>query len=130
MIDQLEIPSHIQVQFVTLFFLEVHNCVAPFYSHRKLHEFGAEKPISWSKLAYFDFLAINCTVSSHILSTGGDALIESPNSRYEGNIVFNWVPIGPQLKHQSVCFTVYISTKEEKKLHPINMRDWLETGVF
>jgi hypothetical protein len=24
----------------------VHNCVAPFTSHGKLHEFGAEKPIS------------------------------------------------------------------------------------
>jgi hypothetical protein len=27
-------------------FLEVHNCVAPFTSHGKMHEFGAEKPIS------------------------------------------------------------------------------------
>jgi hypothetical protein len=27
-------------------FLEVHNCVAPFTSHGKLQEFGAEKPIS------------------------------------------------------------------------------------
>jgi hypothetical protein len=26
--------------------LEVHNCVAPFTSHGKLHEFGAENPIS------------------------------------------------------------------------------------
>jgi hypothetical protein len=25
---------------------EVHNYVAPFTSHSKLHEFGAEKPIS------------------------------------------------------------------------------------
>ncbi len=28
------------------FFLEVHNCVAHFTSFRKLHEFGAKKPIS------------------------------------------------------------------------------------
>jgi hypothetical protein len=27
-------------------FLDVHNCVATFTSHGKLHEFGAEKPIS------------------------------------------------------------------------------------
>jgi hypothetical protein len=55
-------------------FLEVHNCVAPFTSHDKLHEFGAEKPISWAKAAHFDFFTINITVWSHILSTRGDAL--------------------------------------------------------
>jgi len=37
------------------FFLEVHNYVAPFTSHDKLHEFGAEKSISWTKMAHFDF---------------------------------------------------------------------------
>jgi hypothetical protein len=46
MIYQLEILSRSQVQFITLFFLEVHNFVAPFTSHGKLHEFSAEKPIS------------------------------------------------------------------------------------
>jgi hypothetical protein len=51
----------------------VHNCVAPFTSHCKLHEFG-EKPISWAKPAHYNFFAINFTVWSHILSTGGDAL--------------------------------------------------------
>jgi hypothetical protein len=56
-------------------FWEVHNCVVPFTSHGKLHEFGAEKPISWAKPAHFDFFAINFTVWSHILSTVGDALI-------------------------------------------------------
>ncbi len=55
-------------------FLEVHSCVAPFTNHVKLHEFGAEKPISWAKPAHFDFLAINFTVWSHVLSTVGDAL--------------------------------------------------------
>jgi hypothetical protein len=54
--------------------LEVHNCVAPFTSHGKLHEFGGEKPISWAKPAEFDFMTINFTVWSHILSTSGDAL--------------------------------------------------------
>jgi hypothetical protein len=43
MIDQSEILSHSQVQFITLSFLEAHNCVATFTS---LDEFGAEKPIS------------------------------------------------------------------------------------
>jgi hypothetical protein len=47
MIYQSEILSHSQIQFITLYFiLEVHKCVAPFTSHGKLHEFGAEKPIS------------------------------------------------------------------------------------
>jgi hypothetical protein len=52
--------------------LEVHN-VAPFTSQGKLHEFGAEKPISWAKPAHFNFFTIKFTVWSHILSTGGDA---------------------------------------------------------
>jgi hypothetical protein len=69
-IDQLEILSSNLLHF----FLEVHNCVAPFTSHVKLHKFGAEKPISWAKLAHIDFLTINFTVCSHILSTVGDAL--------------------------------------------------------
>jgi hypothetical protein len=43
-------------------FREVHNCVAPFTSHSKLHEFGAGKPISWAKPAHFDLFAINFTV--------------------------------------------------------------------
>jgi hypothetical protein len=45
MIDQSEILSRSQVQFITMF-LEVHNCVGPFTSHCKLHKFGGEKPIS------------------------------------------------------------------------------------
>jgi len=53
-------------------FLEVHHCVAPFTRHGKLQEFGAEKPISWAKPAHFDFLRINFTVWSHILTTCGD----------------------------------------------------------
>jgi len=55
-------------------FFEVHNCVVPFTSHGKLHEFGIEKPISWAKPTRFDLLTINFTVWSHILSTFGDAL--------------------------------------------------------
>jgi hypothetical protein len=37
-------------------FLEVHNRVAPFISRGKLHEFGAQKPISWAKPTQFDVL--------------------------------------------------------------------------
>jgi hypothetical protein len=48
-------------------FMEVHNCVATFTSHGELHEIGAEKPISWAKLAHFAFFPINFTVWSHIL---------------------------------------------------------------
>jgi hypothetical protein len=50
-------------------FLEVHNYVAPFTNHGKLYKFGAEKPISWAKPAHFDFVALNFTVWSHMLST-------------------------------------------------------------
>jgi hypothetical protein len=45
-----------------------------FTSHGKLHEFDAEKPISWAKPAHFDFFTINFTVWIPILSTVGDAL--------------------------------------------------------
>jgi hypothetical protein len=54
--------------------LEVHNYVVPLTSHGKLHEFGPEKPISWAKSALSDFLTVNFTIWSHILSTGEDAL--------------------------------------------------------
>ncbi len=54
-------------------FWEVHNCVAPFYQPRKLHEFGAEKPIFWDGPAHFNFFTIYFTVWSHILSTVGNA---------------------------------------------------------
>jgi hypothetical protein len=63
--------------------LEVHNCVEPFTSHGKLHEFGAEKPISRAKPAHFDFFAINCTVWSQILTTGGDVLIQATLPNYK-----------------------------------------------
>jgi hypothetical protein len=62
--------------------LEVHNCVAPFTSRGKLHEFGAEKPISCAKPTHFDFFTINFTVWSHILSIGGDALTASGGAQY------------------------------------------------
>jgi hypothetical protein len=54
-------------------FLEVHNCVAPFTSHGKLHGFGANKSISWAKQAHFHFFAKTFTIWSHLLSTVGDA---------------------------------------------------------
>jgi hypothetical protein len=73
MIDQSKTLSRGQVQSITLF-LEVHNYVAPFTSHGKLHEFGAEKPISGAQPAKFDFFTINFTVWSHISSTSEDAL--------------------------------------------------------
>ncbi len=79
-IDQSEILS--RSQYLLHSFFEVHNCVAPFTSHRKLHEFGAEKPISRAKPAHFDFFAINFTVWSHILSTCGDALRAAPGGLF------------------------------------------------
>jgi hypothetical protein len=45
----------------------VHHWVEPITSHGKLHEFGAEKPISLAKQAYFDFFARSFTIWSHIL---------------------------------------------------------------
>jgi hypothetical protein len=44
------------------------NCIVLFTSHGKLHESGAEKPISWAKPAHFDFVVINFTIWSHILT--------------------------------------------------------------
>jgi hypothetical protein len=61
MMDQWEILSRSQVQFLHSF-LEVHNCVR-FTSYGKLHEFGAEKPISWANLAQFDFFTIKFTIT-------------------------------------------------------------------
>jgi hypothetical protein len=46
----------------------------PFTSQSKLHEFGAEKPISWAE--HVDFFTINFTVWSHILSTGEDGQLD------------------------------------------------------
>ncbi len=51
----------------------MHRCAAPFTNHDKLHEFGAEKPISWAKPTHFDAFIINFIISNHILSTVGDA---------------------------------------------------------
>jgi len=45
MTNQSEILGTSQVQFIPLFW-EVHNFVAPFTCHGKVHEFGAEKPMS------------------------------------------------------------------------------------
>jgi hypothetical protein len=42
-------------------FWEVHNSVVPFTSHVKLHEFVAQKPISWAKPVHFDVFPINFT---------------------------------------------------------------------
>jgi len=38
--------TELQYCLIYYSFLDVHNCVATFTSHGKLHEFGAEKPIS------------------------------------------------------------------------------------
>jgi hypothetical protein len=47
MINQSEILSRSQVQFITLFFGGAQQLCCTFTSHGKLHEFGgAEKPIS------------------------------------------------------------------------------------
>jgi hypothetical protein len=45
MIDESEILTRTQVQFITLFFGGAQLCCA-FTSHGKVHEFGAEKPFS------------------------------------------------------------------------------------
>jgi hypothetical protein len=83
MIDQLEILSLSEVQFITIVFGGSQLCYALYLGkHGKLHEFGGEKPISCVKLAHFDFFAINFTFGSHILSTVGDALTPSKLSNY------------------------------------------------
>jgi hypothetical protein len=47
---------------------------------------------------------------------------------YGENIVFNWVPIGPHLKDQSVFLQCKLAQRK-KNVHPINMRDQLVMGV-
>jgi hypothetical protein len=72
--------------------LEVQNGVAPFTSRGKLHEFGAEKTISWAKPAHFDLFAIKFTLWSHILSTVGDALRVQSSFRLVHALYFPNVP--------------------------------------
>jgi hypothetical protein len=67
------------------FFLELRNCVALFTSLSMLHEFGAEKLISWTEPAHFDFFTIISTVWSQILSTGEAALSVIPLWYTQGN---------------------------------------------
>ncbi len=73
----------------------------PFTSHGTVDEFGAEKPISWAKLAHFHPLAINFTGWSHILSTFGDALRSHPrgqgSSLHTEGIMYYWPSTGCQL---------------------------------
>jgi hypothetical protein len=52
-------------------FLEVQNCVAPFPSQSQLHEYQFPE----QNRHILTFFAINLTVWSHILSTGGDAAL-------------------------------------------------------
>ncbi len=79
MIDQSEILSHSQVQFIT-FFLEAANCVASFTSHGKVDELSAEKLISWAKPAHFDFFTVIFFVWSDVLNTGGVPVTSSPQT--------------------------------------------------
>ncbi len=121
--------------------------VAPFTSHGKLHEFGAEKPISWAKLTHFDIFPINFTVWSHILSTIGDALTRQQGY---GNMVQSWksiaywsllfMELNPSEKSAQepnlwIAITHWILppisvTKEANSDHQIQQSHWLETKIF
>jgi len=109
MIDQSEILSCSQVQFITLFFGG-----APFTSHRKLHEFDAGKPIARAKPAHFDILTINFTVWSHILSTGGDALRTEEDGRKDASGA-----AGPAALTGSFFFTRFFPYSESP-FHPLH----------
>jgi len=71
--NQKKILSRSQVQFITLCFGGAQLCCA-IYQPGQDAWIWCRKPKSWAKPAHFDFFALNCTVWSHILSTGGDAL--------------------------------------------------------
>ncbi len=58
MIDQSEILSCSQVQFITLFFGGA-QLGTPFTCQGNVDEFGAENPVSWAKPPHFDWFAIN-----------------------------------------------------------------------
>ncbi len=74
MINHSEILSCSQVQFITLFFLEVHNYVASLPATASSTTLVQKNQFPDLKPAHFDFFAINFTICSHILCTGGDAL--------------------------------------------------------
>jgi len=59
----------------------VHNSVAPFTSHDKLHEFDARKPISRAKPAHFDIFAAKFSVRNVLRK------VESSNTKYECTIL-------------------------------------------
>jgi len=109
------------------FFFEVHNCVAPFTSHRKLHEFGAEKLISWAKPAHFDFFAINFTVWSHILSTSRDALRAAPGELFIlGLYEYLWYPTCNVLNP----FPLSPIKNYTAKVDCTNVRDYLNLSTW
>jgi hypothetical protein len=83
-------------------FWEVPASVAPFTSHGTLHEFSAEKPISWGEPAHFNFFAINFTVWSHILSTVGDALRHVPPRNAVGTVQWAALWLGDNEFYQAL----------------------------
>jgi hypothetical protein len=73
MIDQSEILSRSHVQFITLFFEGAQLCCA-FHRPLEAARIWCRKTNFLSLTGTFDFFAINFTVWSHILCTGGDAV--------------------------------------------------------
>jgi hypothetical protein len=71
-IDQSEILSRSQIQFITFFFRGALYCA--FYQPRQAAQIWWRKTNFLAKPAHFDFFTVNFTVWSHILSIGGDAL--------------------------------------------------------
>jgi len=71
MIDQSEILSCSQVQFITLFFFGGAQLCCTFHQPRQAARIWCRKT---NFLAHFNFFTIIFTVWSHILSTSGDAL--------------------------------------------------------
>jgi hypothetical protein len=116
-------------------FLEVHNCVAAFTSHGKLHEFGGEKPIFWAKPAHFDIFVINFTVWSHTLRTSTTALyraLEILDEVHQSNPVNHWNSVGTLklctgFRALQEPWKSLINTIKSKIVLPIS--DWLDSWI-
>jgi len=93
--------------------MEVHNCVAPFTSQGNLHEFDAEKPISWAKLAHFNFFAINFTVWTP----------------WRCSFIYECVIVPWQLQHYlTICRNVEISKNQNLRRKIENLLEY--SGIF
>jgi hypothetical protein len=74
MIDQSEILSRSQVQFITLFYGGAQMCCAFYQPRQAATNLVQKNQFPELNRHILTFFTINFTVWNHVLSTGGDAL--------------------------------------------------------